>query len=69
MKRKKFLKRSQIVNKTTDRREYTILHKYVAPYEYDCGICPVKNCDKMIGCNPDRTFERNWKSQRKEQWK
>lgn len=54
----------------TNRREYSILNKYIAPYENDCGVCPMNPYRRSCRiCDPKRTIERNWKSFRKTQWK
>ena len=67
------MKKSKIVKITTDRREYRILT--IIPYklEMECCCCPLynKGCckHKHTPCKPNRILERNWKSQRKTQWK
>jgi len=73
MKRIHFLKKSQIIEKTTNRREYKILTIVDDdPYNDRCLICPMFNhCrkHKHLKCKPNRVRERNWKSQRKTRWK
>lgn len=67
------MKRKILEDTTTNRREYHILKDIDDdPYNDGCSICPMDDhCSKHkhIGCNPDRVRERNWKSQRKTQWK
>lgn len=74
MKRKHFLKTSQIIKKTSNRREYKILTTIDQdPYNDGCSICPMyDHCKryKHLKCKPNRVRERNWKSQSKKskQW-
>lgn len=67
MKRKKNLK------ETTNRRVDHILRTIDPdPYSEECLICPMRDhCDryKHNKCRPHRSRERNWKSQRRSQWK
>ena len=72
MKRKRCLKKSQILKVTKNRREYKILSTIDHWLEYECGCCPMySHCSqrKHLKCKPKRIRERNWKSQRKYQWK
>ena len=67
------MKKNEILKKTINRREYKILRTIDPdPYKDDCVICPMyDHCHKYkhIQCRPNRIRERNWKSQRKTQWK
>lgn len=66
------IKKSQILEKTTNRREYKILSLIEPWWVYDCAMCPMwSHCSKRkhLICKPNRIRERNWKSQRKTQWK
>jgi hypothetical protein len=71
MKRKRFLKRSQIIKITSNRREYSILTTIDQdPYNDMCCLCPMyDHCKKYKHnkCRPERERERNWKSQSKKQ--
>lgn len=72
MKRKRCLKKSQVLKITKNRREYKILHTSDHWLEYECCCCPMNDhCfqHKHLNCKPNRIRERNWKSQRKTQWK
>lgn len=67
------MKRKKISDTTTNRRVYHILRTVDEdPWNDGCSICPMyDHCKKRpkSGCNPKRVRERNWKSQRKNQWK
>lgn len=69
----KRLKKSQVLKITTNRREHHILLTIDDdPYNDSCAICPMyDHCKryKHKKCKPNRVRERNWKSQRKNQWK
>lgn len=67
------MKRKIILKSTTNRRIYHILRTVDDdPYSDGCSICPMyDHCKKRpkSGCKNKRVRERNWKSQRKNQWK
>ena len=67
------MKREKILNETTNRRIYHILKTVDDdPWNDGCPICPMyDNCKKhpKTKCRPNRVRERNWKSQRRNQWK
>jgi hypothetical protein len=67
------MKRKILMDTTTSRRVYHILKDIDEdPYSDGCSICPMDDhCSKYTHhkCNRYRVRERNWKSQRKNQWK
>lgn len=68
------MKIEKVLKETTNRRVYHILRTVDDdPYPYEgCSICPMyDHCSKYKHrkCKPNRVRERNWKSQRKNQWK
>ena len=71
---KHFLKKEEVIKKTSNRKEYHILTTIERGYGDDCCICPLYDqCiqHKHNKCRPQRIRERNWKSQSKKlkQWK
>lgn len=69
------MKRKFLLQTTTNRRIYHILRTVDDdPYWWEClyGVCPMSDhCRKYKHnkCHPHRVRERNWKSQRKNQWR
>lgn len=67
------MKREKILKETANRRVYHILHTADDdPYNECLCCCPMRDhCSKHPKsiCHPKRVRERNWKSQRKNQWK
>jgi hypothetical protein len=67
------MKRKKTLNETTNSRVYHILRTVDDdPWNDGCSICPMyDHCSKHrhLKCKPNRVRERNWKSQRKNQWK
>lgn len=67
------MKREKILKETANRRVYHILRTADDdPYpECDSHCSQLKQCHKhpKEKCRFRRVFERNWKSQRKNQWK
>lgn len=67
------MKRKKIMDETTNRRIYHILRTADDdPWCDGCSICPMRDhCynHPKKKCKPNRVRERNWKSQRKSQWK
>jgi len=72
MRRRRFLKHSQVVERTTNRREYKILstvEQDLWECDYYCSMSDHCSKHKHVKCRPHRARERNWKSQRKYQFK
>ena len=66
------MKANELIKKTTDSRVYKLLTTVDLYFQDDCCVCPMyEHCKqrKHLKCNPDRVRERNWKSQRKNQYK
>jgi len=67
------MKKEEALKLTTHRRTEKIIRTVDPdPYSDGCSICPMfdhcfKHKHKM--CKPQRIRERNWKSQRRTQWK
>lgn len=67
------MKIKQILDTTSDRRTYKILHEYgTIPYwlAYECWCCKrYYVCKKHEKCRPLKGLNRNWKEFRKTQYK
>jgi len=60
-----------VSKETTNNRVYKILTSKPNWLDIDCCcLCPMDDhCKNGKRCKPNRLRERNWKSQRKKQWK
>ena len=66
------MKTNETIKTTNDSRTYKLLTTIDLYFQDMCPICPMyDHCKqrKHIKCKPDRIRERNWKSQRKNQYK
>lgn len=65
-------RKTKILKETTNRREYKIYSTIDQDsYIMGCPFCPMwDHCNKYKHkqCRPKRIRERNWKSQRNNQW-